>query len=61
MTSIPETLDGKLLSEKLEKLFVDSSILGELVKGGGSDDDLKKAIYALHDVFHGIVGLCDEH
>jgi len=61
MTSIPNTLDGKMLSEKLEKLYVDSSGLGEMVKNKASDAELKKAIYALHDVFHDIVGLCEEH
>ena len=57
--TLPKSLEGKMLAEKLELLYVDSSGLGELVKNKASDEDLKKAIYALHDVFHEIVGMCE--
>ena len=31
-----------------------------MVEGGSSDEDLKEAIIALHDVFHGIMGACKD-
>ena len=56
--AIPDDLADKDLDKILEKLHKKSSKVGELIVAGASDEDLKKSIFALHDVFHKIVGLC---
>jgi hypothetical protein len=58
---IPESLDGKELKPRLKKLYKESSKIGKLIEKGVSDEELKGAIFGLHDVFHEIVGLCQEH
>ena len=60
-TPVPENLSKKELKVLLKKLDKESGKIGKLVEKGASDDELKDAIYALHDVFHNIVGLCQEH
>jgi hypothetical protein len=42
----------------VKKLEADSKALDKLVKAKGSDDDIKKALAALHDTFHTIVEKC---
>lgn len=59
--SIPDNLSAKELKPLLDKLYVESKKIGKLVEEKATDEVLKKAIYDLHDVFHGIVGLCNEH
>jgi hypothetical protein len=58
---VPSNLSEKELKPLLEKLYMESTKIGELVEAKASDETLKKAIFDLHDVFHGIVGLCNEH
>ena len=60
-TPVPENLSQKELKVLLKKLDKESGKIGKLVEKGASDEELKVAIYALHDVFHDIVGLCQEH
>ncbi len=55
---IPEDLDKEKLKEKLKMLITESKGIGKLVDKSASDETLKTAIFALHDVFHDIVGLC---
>ena len=59
--AVPDKLSEKELKPMLEKLYMESQKLGKLVEAKASDEELKKGIFALHDVFHGIVGLCNEH
>lgn len=59
MIPVPEELKGKGLEDKIKTLLVDSSGLGEMIEKGATDEKIKKGIYALHDIFHDIVGLCD--
>ncbi|MEY2949631.1 MAG: hypothetical protein ACO388_08875 [Saprospiraceae bacterium] len=58
--AIPEKHQGKELENRLEELKSQSVALSEMVEGGSSDEDLKEAIIALHDVFHGIMGACKD-
>lgn len=58
--AIPEKHQGKELENRLEELKSQSIALSEMVEGGSSDEDLKEAIIALHDVFHGIMGACKD-
>ena len=58
--AIPEKHQGKELDNRLEELKAQSIALSEMVEGGSSDEDLKEAIIALHDVFHGIMGACKD-
>ncbi len=57
--TIPDGLDKDELKKNLKMLVSGSADLEKLVKKEATDDDLKKAIFSLHDVFHDIVGLCD--
>lgn len=50
--------DVKGIQETLAKLVDGAKNIDKLVKSKATDDELKKAITALHDVFHTIVGLC---
>ena len=62
MIEIPENLNADELKPLLEQLFSDSKAMHKMVKKEEADEDLKKAIYALHDVYHNVVGACDhEH
>lgn len=55
---IPENLQGKGLEEALKELETTSAAMGQVVTTG-TDEEITKAIYDLHDVFHRIVGLCE--
>jgi hypothetical protein len=50
--------DVKGIETTLVKLVDGSKNINKQVKAKASDEDLKKSITALHDVFHTIVGLC---
>ena len=60
-----EYKDVKGISETLTKLVDGSKNIDKQVKAKASDEELKKSLTALHDVFHTIVGLCrpgtDDH
>ncbi|MFN7691001.1 MAG: hypothetical protein ACK5QU_07970 [Bacteroidota bacterium] len=55
----------KDIQETLNKLVDGSKNLDKQIKAKASDEEIKKSITALHDVFHTIVGLCrpghDDH
>lgn len=60
--------DVKDIEKTLDKLVIGAKALDKQVQAKASDDELKKALSDLHDVFHTIVGLCqpakeghDEH
>ena len=56
--------DKKAVKKSLNKLCKDSKKLNRSVKNGATNDELKIQLFALHDTFHTIVGLCnlqDEH
>ena len=48
----------KGLEKWLKKLSDDSKAIGKVVQNG-DDEAITKSIFALHDVFHEIIGLCD--
>ena len=57
--------DKKMVKTTLKKLYKDSKTINSKIKKGASDSDLKTDLFALHDTFHTVVGLCnakeDEH
>ena len=58
--SVPAQFAKPGLSDGLARLRKDSASLHKLVQRGGSDDEVKSALTALHDVFHEVIGLCME-
>ncbi len=58
--SIPEAHQGKGLETVLAELNEGAKALGPIA-AEGTDPELTEAIIELHDVFHQIVGLCEEH
>ncbi|GAB4426803.1 MAG: hypothetical protein OHK0039_44920 [Bacteroidia bacterium] len=60
--AVPAQFAKASLSEGLARLRKDSASLHKLVQRGGSDDDIKTSLEALHDVFHQVIGMCiEEH
>ncbi|MCB0497415.1 MAG: hypothetical protein KDC79_14835 [Cyclobacteriaceae bacterium] len=57
-SKIPMEFDSKDIKKAVAQLKTDSKALYNQVESKASDEELKKSIYALHDVFHKIVGLC---
>jgi len=57
---IPEAHQGKNLEAALTELNAGAKALGPIA-AEGTDAELTEAIVELHDVFHKIVGLCEEH
>lgn len=57
---IPAAFNKAGMPDLLSKLEKESAALARLVKAKKSDEDIKKAIFSLHDRFHEIVGLCRE-
>ena len=57
------TMPNKYVENGLDKslalLAKESKEIGDLVQSGASDEDLTKAMFALHDRFHEIQGKCD--
>jgi hypothetical protein len=52
----------KDIKKKLKELAKESKELAKEIKGGCSDEEIKKELEELHELFHAIVGLCrDEH
>lgn len=59
---IPEKYSDKNFDESLSDLVKEAKAIGEKVENGATDEELSKALYNLHDVFHVIQGQCeDEH
>ena len=57
---IPEKYQGEDLEAALSELQEGAKDLGPIA-AEGTDGELTEAIFELHDVFHRIVGLCEEH
>jgi hypothetical protein len=57
---IPETESQEMLRSKMAELRTGSEEISLKVAEEFSDQDLKDAIFALHDVYHDIVGLCED-
>lgn len=57
---IPESLQEKGLDKSLKLLAKESKEIGDLIEKGATDEDIKAAIFALHDRFHEIQGQCDD-
>lgn len=58
-SAIPaEYKDVKGIQETLAKLVEGAKNIDKQVKAKATDEELKKSIAALHDVFHTIVGMC---
>lgn len=56
---LPEKHQGKGLETVMQQLKTESAAIGAVVSNG-ADEEITQAITALHEVFHQIVGLCDE-
>lgn len=59
--AIPSDLNADTLKPLLKKLYKESKKVGKMVEKEASDEDLKTAIFALHGIFHEIVGMCKDH
>ncbi|MCP3930107.1 MAG: hypothetical protein GY705_13515 [Bacteroidetes bacterium] len=57
---IPEAYKDKDLKELLDKLATDTDDLAQLVTTKADTAQLKEAIFAAHDLFHEIVGKCED-
>jgi hypothetical protein len=63
-STAPKEFDKPKVKELLVLLVKESKELDVMVKAKASDEELTKALTALHDRFHSIVGACkneDEH
>lgn len=62
-SKIPAEFSSKEMMSAINQLINDSKKLQKMIdKKGTTDAEITKALSALHDVFHTIVGLCsDEH
>lgn len=60
-SSIPKEFKTEAIQAAVAKLQKDSKALNMLVKDKNTtDEQIKKSLASLHDVFHEIVGLCSE-
>ncbi len=57
---LPANQQGKGLEEALKELETASAAIGPVVQNG-SDDEVSQAIVGLHDVFHRVIGMCEDH
>jgi len=63
-SEVPVDYKTEPIMSAVAQLQKDSKALTKLVEGKkASDEEIKKSLYDLHDVFHNIVGLCkgEEH
>jgi len=51
---IPTEHSGKGLDVMVKKLQTETEALSALISKGASDEDIKTALFALHDVYHGV-------
>lgn len=59
MSEIPADYQKPGVKEVLKKLEKESKGLAKMVTKGKSEEELKKAIYALHDRFHEVMEVCN--
>lgn len=58
-SAVPQKFDTPEIRQAVQQLAKDSKALHRLVKSSkATDEQIKKALADLHDVFHRIVGLC---
>ncbi|MDX1943341.1 MAG: hypothetical protein SFU99_22435 [Saprospiraceae bacterium] len=57
-STAPAKFDTPEIKKSLTLLTKESKALGKMVKKGKSEEEVKKAIFALHDRFHEIMELC---
>ncbi len=57
-STIPAEFDNKKVKAALKKLAADSEKLHKRIQKNAKDEDVKKGMSDLHDVFHEIIGLC---
>lgn len=60
-SKIPAAYNSPEIVVALKQLAKDSKKLDKLVKKNASDEVLGTSLTALHDVFHRIMGLCNDH
>ncbi len=60
-SSIPAEYNSKEILMAVKQLSKDSKKLDKLVKKDGTDAAITTSLTALHDVFHKIMGLCNDH
>ena len=58
-SAIPVEFNSKEVITTIQKLATDCKKLDELVKNKKTDKELSDALTKLHDVFHEIIGLCN--
>lgn len=60
-SAVPKNFDTPQIRQAVQQLAKDSKALHRLVKNPKTtDEQIKKALSELHDVFHRIVGLCKD-
>ena len=57
---VPAEYQKEKITTALKDLEQESAAIASVVENG-TDDEMKKAIYALHDVFHKVQELCEDH
>jgi len=58
-SDVPEEFKSDAIDKAVVQLQKDSKTLTNMVEGKKStDEEIKKSLFELHDVFHQIVGLC---
>lgn len=57
-SKIPAEFDNKAVKKAIKDLVKGSKALDKLVKKNAPDEEIKKAIFALHDTFHQVVDKC---
>ena len=60
-STIPAAYNSKEILVAVKQLAKDSKALDKLVRKNGTDEAIGKSLTALHDVFHRIMGLCNDH
>jgi hypothetical protein len=56
----PAELNKPEIKEGLSNLVKGTKSLEKTIKKGATDAEIKTQFTALHDVYHGVVGLCDD-
>ncbi len=60
-SKVPAEFNKPDILEAVKQLVTDSEKLDQMIKNGKTTDaEITKALSALHDVFHRIIGLCKE-
>ncbi|MBK8491339.1 MAG: hypothetical protein IPL49_10730 [Saprospirales bacterium] len=60
-SAIPEQYKNKEILLAVKQLAKGGKSLDKLVKKDGTDEAVGQSLTALHDVFHRIMGLCNDH